>query len=351
MLKHLLLVGLLLILYGCGESSVIKNDVKAVKTSEAYGDGKFTIIPMVIPISDEMISSYDSPLAKVGFVIGGFARLFMDLGASMGLGKMQLSLVQPIPEIPSDHLKEIRIKRLFFYIEPTAGKRDRAWYQRYLLGRDDVDFKFLDKIAVKLSTQKILDNKGGWVPTVETKSVKRKDSSPLQELFEKRDFDYGQVVDADKAREIILLKYDRTESDLYLRNDKFGTIYIINTTKPVKARKFLSEHPILKDYFKRVHILNKSILVELEKDPVAEEGFKHVMSQYAAELEELGISLIEPCNKKTCMEFGLADVNLLPLIMKNNGIKLDAFIDAGKVPESFKLKGFIEFEVKLKLTF
>lgn len=351
MLKHLLLVGVLLSFYGCGESSIIKNDVKAVKTSEAYGDGNFTIIPMVIPISDEMISSYDSPLAKVGFVLGGFARLFMDLGASMGLGKMQISLVQPIPEIPSNHLKEIRIKRLFFYIEPTAGKRDRAWYHRYLLGRDDVDFKFLDKIAVKLSTQKILENKGGWIPTVETKSVKRKDSSPLQELFEKREFDYGQVVDAEKAREIILLKYDRAESDLYLRNDKFGTIYIINTSKPVKARKFLSEHPILKDYFKRVHILNKSILVELEKDPVAEEGFKLVLSQYASELEDLGISLIEPCNKKTCMEFGLADVNLLPLIMKNNGIKLDAFIDAGKVPESFKLKGFIEFEVKLKLTF
>lgn len=351
MLKHLILVAVLLACFGCGEKSVIKNDVKAVRTSEAYGDGNFTIIPMVIPISDEMISSYDSPLAKVGFIAGGFARLFMDLGASMGMGKMQLSLVQPIPEIPSDHLKEIRIKRLFFYIEPTAGKRDRAWYLRYLTGRDDVNFKFLDKIAVKLSTEKILENKGGWVPTVETKSIKRKDSSPLQDLFEKREFDYGQVVDAEKAKEIILLKYDKAESDLYLRNDKFGTIYIINTIKPVKTRKFLSEHPILKDYFKRVHILNKSILVELEKDPVAEEGFKLVMSEYAAELEELGISLIEPCNEKTCMEFGLADVNLLPLITKNNGIKLEAFIDAGKVPESFKLKGFIEFEVKLKLTF
>jgi hypothetical protein len=347
MIKYILFLILLCSLISCGEKSVIKNDVQAVNTAEKYGDGTYTIIPFVLPLSDQVISSYDSPLAKVGFIVGGFARLFMDLGASMGMGKMQISLIQPIPEFPT-HLKEIRMKRVFFYIEPKKGKRDRAWYLRLISGKDDVDFKFLDKIAVKISTHKLVQT-NGWLPSVETKSVGSKEFSPLQELFEEREQLFGEVVDAEKAKEMVLLKYDEDNKDLYLRNDKFGSIYIIKTDQPSKTRKFLSDLPILKGYFKRLHILNKSILVELAKDPVVEEGFKIVMSEHATDLERLGVSFIEPCTKKSCMDFALPDVNLLPLIQKNNGIKLDAFIDAGKVPESFKLKGFIEFEIKLKL--
>jgi hypothetical protein len=58
---------------------------------------------------------------------------------------------------------------------------------------------------------------------------------------------------------------------------------------------------------------------------------------------------MESCTDKICLDFKVADINLVPLLEKSNGIKIDSFIDAGKTPESFQLKGFMEFEVKVQV--
>lgn len=340
---------LLLLLVACGPKSTIKNAVEARTMAEAYGDGTYVIRPLVLPLSDEELSAYDSPVANLGFLFGGFAKLFMDLGASMGMGKTHISLIQPIPEIPADYFKELKIKRIFFYIEPQKGERETRWWQRWLRGRDNVDFKFLDKVAVKLSTHEIR-RRDSWAPRVEIKGINKKDYAGVLDLFKSREI-YSDVVDSQEIREVLLLKYDGREQEKFLRNDEFGSVYILNTANPAKTKRFFLQHPKLQGYFKRIHILNKSVLVELEKDPVVEEGFKVILSESTAELDNLGVSVIEPCSKKSCMDLKVQNVNVLPLIMKGNAIKLDAFINAGEVPESFRLKGFIEFELKLKLSF
>ena len=73
-----------------------------------------------------------------------------------------------------------------------------------------------------------------------------------------------------------------------------------------------------------------------------------MLSEEAEELENLKVTYIDTCTPRSCLELKVPDINLVPIANKGNGLKLDAVIHAGKVPESFKLKGFVEFEVKVK---
>lgn len=350
MVKCLLFIGVSLLLVGCGQRSEIKSRVEAKTIAELYGDGEYTKVPLVLPLSDQELSSFDSPLGKIGFIAGGFAKMFMNLGASLGMGKMRMTLTQQVPQIPADYFKGAKVKRIFFYIEPVKkDKREMSWYQRYFLGRENVDFAFINRIAIKIASHHV-ENTGSWTPVFEHKTLLKHEYNTLAQVFDP--FRAKQVEETmHEAGEKLLVKFDRSDRDAGLVNDSYGKVYIFNTHQAFKTRRFLTRHPKLLRSFKRIHTLNKSILVELKADPVVEESFKVVLAESAVELERLGVSQIEPCSKETCLDFRVPDTNLVPIIMKDNAIKLDAFIEAAKVPDSFQLKGFVEFEIKLKLTF
>lgn len=338
-----------LLLLGCGQESKITDAIRAEKTSEAYGDGSNTIMPLVLPLSDETIESFDSPFSKVGFILGGFTKIFADIGATIGMGKMHISLTQKIPEIPQEYISGVNFKRIFFYIEPTKGKRNAGILDRFLLGKDTVNFDFISRLAVKVSTRNVPETMD-WDPVVETELFSTKQFIPMNTIFDQERI-HASVIDLEKAKELVFLTFDKKKKDRYLKNDQYGQIFIINTTTPAETRKYLRDHYRLQDIIKRTHILNKSILVEIKKDLLSEEVFKSVLSDESSYLESLGVQFIEACNPKTCFDFNVSELNLLPILLKGNAITIDAFIEAGKVPESFQLKGFIEADVKMNLTF
>ncbi len=331
----------------CGQKSVIENATKPQTTAERYGDGTYSVHTLVLPLSDQTIGSFNSPLEKMSYITGGFAKMFMNVGASMGMGKMQLSLIQPMPKLPAEYIKEIRIKRLFFYIEPTQeGAREQSWVKRILKGRDDVNFEFIDKIAVKLSPHK-LENTETWTPILAQQEMLGHEYDFLKSLFRG---DYFEAPEAE-AREMILMKYEEDEKERYLKK-KTGKTHILNVTNPKKAgqaRRFFVDHPKLKGSFKSVLLLNNSLIIELLNDRIIEENFNTIVSLEAQKIQDLGN--IEQCTVATCLDFDVPYKNLFPLISKSNGIRLDAYIDADKVPDSFQLKGYIEFETKLNLGF
>jgi hypothetical protein len=354
-------MALLLLTAGCGQKSVIKTDIKATRTSEAFGDGKHTIIPIIIPLSDQSIAAFESPLKKMAF-LRGFAKMFLDLGASLGLGKAQLSMIQPVPELPTEYLKSVTIKRLFLYIEPHADcrtsddpesacrkeklQRRFSWLKRIFKGYSNVDFKFLDKVAVK-AYPRPMQNITNWLPMVDIKELSRSDFHPLQALFEE-----DQVINKQNSRELVLLKYSRKTKEQDTK--PLGPIFILNIKEgesPAKTKNFLFDYPKFKGYFKRIHIMNKSLLVELKNDRITLESVENVLAENAQEIEDMGIETIEQCTETSCLDLNIPAVNLVPLIEKSNGIQIDSYIDVGKVPNGFQLKGFIEFEVKLDLPF
>lgn len=372
--RNIIILGVFLaVLAGCGQKSQITPSVEAKTTADAYGDGEHIIRSVVMPLSDQVIDDYKSPISKVnslaGGLAGGFARLFMNLGAGIGMGRSQMSLFQPVPEIPREYIKGASLKRVFFYIEPTIGKRKPNFFQRIFQNRQDVDFKFLDKLAVKISPHKV-QNVHTWIPHYETRSIRAGEYTPLQTLFENVDENdiYGPAGNPEELKELVIVKYASKDREKFIRNSEFGTIFIMNTKQPIKTKRFIEGHARLKHYINRIHVLNGkrrknlphnvptpgTLLIELEKDPVYEEGFKNVFSEAdeAAQLSKLGVDLIEQCTEYTCMDMKLPEeVDIIPLVSRGNSIKIDTFMDAKKVPESFQLKGFLEFEVKVKLNF
>lgn len=350
MIKQLLLMSALVLITSCGQKSVIKNDVKARTMAEAYGDGDLVIRPLFMPLSDQAISRYDSPVEKVDFIAGGFARMFMNLGTGMGLGRAQLTLIQPVPSIPTDIIKSTKLKRLFFYIEPKEGKnRWSSFFRRVIKGQGSVTFDFLDKLAMKMSSVN-QDKFDSWYPEFEAKSLKRRDFTPLQTLFEEADV-YEEVLNPYQEKSLVILKYDKDQKQKYLKNNKNGFMYIVHAKQPAKTKKYLLNHPQFRGYFKQIHMLNETLVIELVKDPVVEEGFRVILSEEASLMDQFKIDLIEECTERTCLDMEVPDVDILPMISRGNALKIDAYINADKAPETFQLKGFLEFEVKLKLTF
>lgn len=350
MIKHFLFILAFLSLVSCGQKSIIKADVKSLTTAEAYGDGKFVIRPLYMPLSDQAISVFNSPVEKVDFIAGGLARMFMNLGASMGMGRAQLTLTQPIPEIPTDVIKGTKLKRLFFYIQPKKGKeRWSSMVRRVLFGQGNITFDFLDKMAIKLTPIR-QDKFESWYPTFDYTSLKKRDFAPLQVLFENEQ-PFDENVNVAEEQSLVILKYDQQHKERYIKNDTNGVMYIVHTKKPAETKRYLTKHPKFRGFFKQIQMLNETLVVELKKDPVIEESLKVTISEEADLLEEFKIDLIEECTENTCLDLKVPDVDLLPLITKGNAIKVDAYINANKAPDSFQLEGFMEFEMKLQLSF
>lgn len=342
MRKQLLFLALVLTV-ACGKTSKIVNDV-APRSTEGSSE-------WVIPLSDAEIDPIRSPVPYIGPFLSGLAKTFIDLAASGGQGRIQLSMIQQIPEIPDDMVKEVKISRVFFYIEPTKGSRIKSLFTRWWRGEDNVTFGFLDKIALKLSSHSQPEYES-WKPKIDMRNLDFGETTPLLKIFENPD-PYGDVVDIKEARSLVVLKYDRANASAYVRKNQFGQTIIMAAKSAKEANKIkwhLVKHRGLKDHIKRAMVLNDSILIELMKDPVAEEAFNVVVSEEAEKLKELGQIGMEVCNPSTCMDLKTPNINLLPLIQKGNGVKLDAYINAVKAPESFKLKGFILIDTKQRMT-
>ena len=326
MKKSALLLGLILLASSCGQKSTIKTHVEA----RALGDGEFITFPVVVPLSEKAISSYDSPLGDMNPLFRGFVGSIMNLGASMGAGKTRLTLTQPIPEIPDGYLASIKIKRIFFFIEGDNKTEN---------------FDFLRKLAVKVSATTIEKDHDSWEPLVETDSFDDNELSYWSSLFpRKRD---RNAQDWEKnAPGLLLIKYDQEHKEQSLIGDEVGAINIIQTEKPNATRKHLEDN--YKGYFTRIHTLSKSILIEFKKDPVVEELFKTRLYADELKMEELKIGKINPCSNNVCMDLKVPDTNLIPILKKGNALRIDAFIDPKHTPKSFQLKGFLEFELKIK---
>lgn len=341
----LLMVCLAFLGTGCGQKSTIKNAVKSKRLAEAYGDGKHVIKSITFPLSDSSLA-FQTPLPGLGPIAGGILKFVGDIFAkNTNMGKLQMSYTQPIPEIPSAYLNSVRLKRFFFYMKPQGKqKRFRDWFSRVFLGKGSVTFDFLDKLAVRMSSTQ-LEDPDHFVSTLITKDYDKNEVSTLMNIFSKNY--HTPVIDTEKAKDIVLLKYSNKSKVEDTKLNSYGQIHIMETTMPDETKHFLMDHPDMAGFFKRILILDNSILIELNKDLVAEEKFKLILSETADDLDALGVTYIDTCTEQSCLELAVPDVNLIPIATKGNALKLDAIIHAGKVPESFNLKGFVEFEVKL----
>lgn len=347
------LLALLLLSVACGKKSTINNSVKAEKLSCAYGDCEHIIHNVTFPL-DNTALAFNSPLPGLGPIAGGILKFVGDIFASnTSMGRMEMSYVQPIPPIPTD-VKSVRLKRFFFYMKPV-NKKNTSFrgqvldlFSRYVLGRGHTTFKFLDRLAIRLSTTNVEDAEH-FVPTLIDKIENEEAKESLEDIF--RNGRRGRVVDTEVAKEVVLLKYQKKTKEDDTSNKQYGQIHYLETTaEDAKAlRNYFLRQEELKPYYKRVLLFDKSILIELKKDPVSNVIFQNFMEKHADEIDQTyKVNFIDTCSELSCLEINVPDINLVPIALKGNALKLESIIKAANVPESFKLKGFVEFELKVK---
>lgn len=346
------ILALSLVFSGCGKKSEIKNNVEAEKLSCAYGDCKHIIRNVTFPLDNSALA-FKTPLPGLGPIAGGLIKFMGDVFAkNTKMGRVELSYTQTIPQIPQE-LHSVRLKRFFFYMKPkkagglTTEERGpvEESIRRYVFGEGKSTFDFIDKFALRISAANI-DTPDKYKPVLVEDLGS--DSEELLKVFKKKNS--TEVVDTEVARKLILLKYHKKTRQEDSANKLYGKIHYLETSKSApKMKEFFLQQLELKGHYKRILLLDNALLIELHKDPVSSEVFKTVMINNAEKLDqELGLSFIDTCTRKSCLELKVPDVNLVPIAYKGNALKLEALLHPDTVPDSFKLKGFVEFEVKFE---
>lgn len=338
------------ILIGCGQKSTIKNNVEAEKLACAYGDCKHIIQNVTFSLDDPSFA-FKTPLLGLGPIAGGLIKFVGDIFARTKGGRVEFTYIQPLPELPRE-LHSARVKRLFLYMKPkkSSGLEEekevgflRENVERYGLGKEKTNFDFIGLLGMRLSATKIKAHT--YDPIF--KEGFGSDISSFMNLFE-NNYRSG-VVDTEIAEELMLVKYQKTTKKQDTLVKKFGRIHYLETTKdPGELKKFFLYCPEFQGHYKRIVLLRNSIFIELNKDPVANEMFKYVMGRSSKEMKDLGVNFIDTCSEKKCLELKLPDVNLVPFTERGNALKLDALLQPHVVPDSFNIKGFVEFEVKIE---
>lgn len=366
MAKQFLLYCLLLTVMACGQKSTIKTDVHPEKLSCTYGDCQYITrkIPLAIVPNDPVNGSLPKTLSALGpgaSLIGGIAGILMNVGTTIGTKKFTFD--QPVPYLPDELVKSVKLSRVFFYIEPVEGERRwKDFVREFITGKTDVTFDFIKKIAVLATPKRIdnpegslkavfkLDSQGEADPEVKMKSFER---DRYFSLFNDNDL-YGKLLNLNRQKEVVVLKYDGLKRKQYLSGKNLDSVYLIHTKNPAGVIDHLLYNMNFrlgpKEEMVHYQVLEDSIVVEIRNDPVVRNLFREGM-RIASTYQELGIKEWEKCHEQICLDIPASDVNLLPLIIKENAVQIDAFVDIGRVPGQFKLKGFVEFEVKLDSPF
>ncbi len=341
------MIALAVFLGACGKKSTVKSSVEANGLKEPIP------LTIVVPLTEETIATFDSPVENTFPLLRGLVKSVFDLGASLGAGKFKLGMLQPLPEIPSKYVRDIRVKRVFFYMEPKKVEKaprtilgnilQDIW--KFIKREREMNFEFLDKLAVTLKSEEAPD-RNTWAPTISTPDFTKKDKTYFSKIFNMNDRTIETMNLSAKDDAKVMIKYDKKNKEASLRTKTRGPIYIIYAEDPAHTRRMIEDDTRLSNYYTRIHTLSKALLIELPKKASLREGFEAI---FWKKQDELNITNMEACTEKICLDFNVADINLVPLLEKNNGVKIDSYIDAGKTPESFQLKGFMEFEIKISV--
>jgi hypothetical protein len=343
----------LIALVSCGQKSKVDPLFKAIPLSQSHGDGKYAVFTVKLPLSEESIDVYDSPIdpnSGVGRVplLGDALRFItqsvFNLGANLGMGRSQITINQPLPDLNSPYLKSLSVKRVFFHIDQKnvlADERPQGLIARLralIRGGTALDFSFIRELKIRLKMDKGDPTPESYVPEIITEEIENR----------RRRDDEGVAVVEDEFQPVDLLHYLRKYRSDVLRNSERGSMFVVYSEKPVAVRAFLRRHPELSVLIQELVIVNKSLVIELKGKEMVSEKFFHLLERFEADVETSGITKIDGCDDDTCMDVKVNEQNMLPFLTQGNKLKIETIIDASKVPpQSFRLKGFVEFEVKL----
>ena len=357
-MRYLVLFLLLSVLASCGEKSKVDPLFPGTPLRVTNGNGEYSVFTVKMPLSDKSIDTYDSPidpnsgLSRVpvlGDALRFMTQALFNLGAEFGLGKSNITINQPIPDLNSPYLNSISVKRVFFHIDNTVEEDPRPRnilvrvfnsIRGIIRGQTYLDFSFIRELNVLLKMERTDVEPVDFIPEILTENADNRPAGPRHESIE-----IGAV---GGPRMIELLNYKRDKRKEILRNNERGAMFVVYTEKPVQVRAFLRKDKDLAALIKEMVIVNKTLIIELTGQEAVSEAFFELMRNYEDEMAKSGITKIDTCNEDICMDVKVNEQNMMPLLLQGNKLRIETNVDSSRVPpKSFQLKGFIEFEVKL----
>jgi hypothetical protein len=232
-----------------------------------------------------------------------------------------------------------------------------------------VNFDFIEKLAVKVSPEQIdnyvelladrhaageLLEYGPWSTLYPRRSEKiRFDSREFNRMF-RQEVDGKSLSDEDLRNGVTLIRYDKSQRARHLH--RLNPIYLLVSDRAAQTVNYIRDHARLRGFVKFFQIIDSSsdrhptrntIVLELHDDPVMLDEFGYFLRDETPILDSMGLVKVDRCTPNTCLDVRVPDVNVLPLLMQANTLRVDAMFEAGKEPDSFELKGFMEIEVRV----
>jgi hypothetical protein len=351
---------------------------KAQQLKEIKGDGKYFTMRLKYPLTTEEVGMYNYKdimyngenlfLGSFGDMFKyGFANLFINLGS---YSKIKYTTDLELPEIDPSVIKSIKIKKIFFALEPC--ERDEKNCETYRK-KEKLTFRFLDKLFVNLS---VIENHDSLSFREEPVSIlTKKQFAPelnraryytAQTKEEKEK--YSTPEDLKQFHNVTLAKYETNLSWFDNKIKKYkkvkddGLYFVFKEKDHFVAIKNFFKKSYFNGIIQDVTIMGDSVVVELMKD-ATEENNQAMKARFFNALNKSGFNKSglfayngnpkhprkpEGCSFVNCVDLEVNDFNLSPMLGKSNHLKIDSFISINDVPgNDFKYKGFIELEVKM----
>lgn len=335
--KYFLLSSLSLSLLACGESSKIKDPIAAepFRSTVQVNTLKYdpnNVIPLKFsfPLEPTPFESTLPQLGPVTPVVNELVKLLLKVGTVSGTLKFRLN--QPIPELPSEYAHSVKLSRVFFVLQ-------------------NENINFINKLAVMVSPKRIRNDDGIMTasPTEEIEMTKKEKRAHF-EIFDDNSIT-GKAANVRRDKDVLVLKYDRSQVDKHLKplNEKF--IYLIHSSNPAA----IMDHIVFtlgyqkKGLLKTSQLMMDAVMVELVPDNSVRANFEREM-QILSTFHEFGYKGHETCEslRISCLDLNIPDIELMELVFRENSLQIEAFVDVNRAPKTFGLKGFIEIEAGVK---
>lgn len=373
MYKALALTFLFLI-FGCGKKSMkTKSTITPLfaptKLSERYGDGQYNVFRIKIPLTKHTIGQYDySEVAEdelankidrtiVQNLWTGLKYTLFNWGVGLGISnRIKYATDFEVPTISPEYFdifQSVKINKIFFSIMPC----DRL--DRTCLTREEqypVSFMFLDKFFVNISAIENVDNFEFIKEPLQFLSKGAFDEA-TGHAFRQLPIEFSELGDNGEDqlslfyRNINLTKFHNSKKmDEFEKNVRDeGKVFLFHLSKKhMEFFKMFKEERFLK-MVKDTAMIGTTVYVELFS-PAQKKAFFKELNAEGKTLQSLGVNSFTGCSYVNCLYPEVNPINFVPLFKKSSHLKLDTFMSIRHLDyNDFQYKGFVEFEIKMKL--
>lgn len=339
--------------------------------NQKIGNGQFIVKKLKIPLSKDTVGHYsyseiidddslDVPDAGlIDQMWQGLRHGLYNLGLMIGVSNRvrYTADYDGFPSIDSDYIKSVKVKKIFFAIEPCHPKDEECIVRNE---KDPASLKFLDKFFVNLSIVRPEDDKAylkeplSFLSKTEFNQFADRAFTRVPFRFEALEDEYGEIID-DAFYNVNIARFENKRSPREfhenVRDEGKVFWFQIDDSNPHAALdiiKFFKDKSFV-NVVKDTMLVGNTLYVELFHRAMRQ-SFFDIINLQTADMRSLGVLQFQGCSYVNCVELEVNELNLVPMLKRSTHLRFDTFLSLRNLNNNdFKYKGYLELEVKLNI--